>query len=170
VFRNILVSVDGSKHSDRAMAEAIDIATSSRARLTIITAVPPTRSWVYTPANAAALESLADDLERESEDILRDAVARVPESIPVTKILTHDPIRKALLRQMESGTHDLLVMGSRGRGAVSSSLLGSVSHFALNHSRIPVLVVHDEREDPAPEAAVPETLVAPAEQGAPRVL
>ena len=150
MFRNILVSIDGSSHSERALTEAIDIASGSRARLTIVTAVPSTRSWVYAPANAAALESLVADLEHESQEILRDAVDRVPESMPVTKILKHDPIRKALLRQIADGRHDLLVIGSRGRGAVSSSLLGSVSHFALNHCRIPVLIVHDESDEREP--------------------
>jgi nucleotide-binding universal stress UspA family protein len=147
MFRNILVSVDGSSHSDRALAEAIDIATSANARMTVITAVPSVHSWAYTPANAGALEELAGDLERESKEILRDAVDRIPGEVPVTKILTHDPIRKALIEQLEGGGYDLLVMGSRGRGAVSSSMLGSVSHFVLNHARTPVLIVHDESDE-----------------------
>jgi nucleotide-binding universal stress UspA family protein len=161
MFRNILVSIDGSPHSDRALGEAVDIASGSNARLTIITAIPSTRSWVYTPANAAALEALGEDLERESHEILRAAVDRVPDSIPVTKIITHDPIRKALMRQVLDGCHDLLVMGSRGRGAVSASLLGSVSHFVLNHCRIPVLIVHEESE-----AAPEESAAAVAKAGA----
>jgi nucleotide-binding universal stress UspA family protein len=146
MFRNILVSVDGSPHSGRALAEAIDIASGSGARLTIITAVPTMHGYIYTPTSAAALESLAADLEREFDGILKAAVDSVPASIPVTKILTHKPIRKALMHQVQEGRHDLLVMGSRGRGAVSSSLLGSVSHFVLNHARIPVLIVHDETD------------------------
>jgi nucleotide-binding universal stress UspA family protein len=150
MFRNILVSVDGSSHSKRALAEAIEIASGSRGRLTIITAVPSMHGYVYTPTNAAALESLAVDLEHEFQQVLGEAVDAVPASIPVTKILTHKPIRKALMHQVKEGRHDLLVMGSRGRGAVSASLLGSVSHFVLNHCRIPVLIVHDESDAEPP--------------------
>jgi nucleotide-binding universal stress UspA family protein len=141
MFRNILVSVDGSEHAAKALDEAIDLAESAGARLTIITAVPQPPNWVGGPM-AAVPSFPPDELDGEYEDVLRQAVDRVPESIPVTKLLTHDPIRTALSRELATGRYDLLVMGSRGRGALSASLLGSVSHYALNHSPIAVLIVH----------------------------
>jgi nucleotide-binding universal stress UspA family protein len=52
-----------------------------------------------------------------------------------------------LLKQIAEGQHDLVVMGSRGRGAVRSALLGSVSHHVLHHSDVPVLIVHDRRDE-----------------------
>jgi nucleotide-binding universal stress UspA family protein len=143
MFRNILVAVDGSAHADRALAEAIDLAEANHARLTILTAVPRPPSWTTTPLAAAAVGSLAADLERESVELLEQAVERVPVSMPLVKILSHEPVRQALMHRLGSGEYDLLVIGSRGRGAVTASLLGSVSHYALNHSPIPVLVVHD---------------------------
>jgi nucleotide-binding universal stress UspA family protein len=50
-------------------------------------------------------------------------------------------------------------MGSRGRGAVRAALLGSVSHYVLHHSPVPVLIVHADRSR---EARLPE-LAAVAE-------
>lgn len=147
MFRNILVSVDGSEHADRALAHAIDLAAESRGRLTILTAVPRPSPWAYSGPSAGAACALAEDLEREFAEVLDRAVARVPADMPVTRILSHAPVRAALMKELERGRHDLLVMGSRGRGAVSSTVLGSVSHHALHHSPVPVLVVHLPHEE-----------------------
>ena len=117
MFRNILVCVDGSAHAERALTEAIDIAISNRARLSILTAVCRPSGWACTPLTIAAIEPLAADLELEAQTALRDAVDRVPESVPVTKILSHAPIREALMSRLREGDHDLLVMGTRVRGA-----------------------------------------------------
>jgi nucleotide-binding universal stress UspA family protein len=142
MFRNILVAVDGSTHADRALDEAIDIARGSHARLTIITgaAEPRTASMIAMASGAAA--ALGPALMQQAERVLRSAVERVPDDVSVTTVLTEEPIRHAILKRIEEGGHDLVVMGSRGRGAVRSALLGSVSHFVLHHSPVPVLVVH----------------------------
>jgi nucleotide-binding universal stress UspA family protein len=162
MFHNILVCVDGSEHSERALVEAIDLATTQRARLTLLTAVSRPPYWANTPLTAAGIEPLAVDLHKEAEKTLRAAVDEVPASVPLTKILTEDPIRDALICQIKSGKYDLAVMGSRGRGALSASLLGSVSHYALNHSEVPVLIVRaDEHADASPRGA-PEGAVTTA--------
>jgi nucleotide-binding universal stress UspA family protein len=168
MFCNILVCVDGSAHAERALGEAIDLAAAERSRLTILTAVPRPPYWACNPVTAAGIEPLANELAAEAKAALQAAVDRVPDSIPVTTILTREPIREALMKRVRSGQHDLLVMGSRGRGALTASLLGSVSHYALNHSQIPVLIVHIEDEAPqaqtdkAGEAAGPGAMSADA--------
>jgi nucleotide-binding universal stress UspA family protein len=160
MFRNILVCVDGSSQADGALSEAIDLAECQNSRLTLLTAVSHPPYWANTPMTAG-LEPIGPQLQREAEVTLRTAVDRVPASVPVTTILSEDPIREALICQIHSGRYDLVVLGTRGRGALSAAVLGSVSHYALNHSDVPVLIVRAEGED-APEPELPAEATAAA--------
>ena len=144
MFHNILVAVDGSPNADQALTDAIDLAERENARLTLFTAVVPPPAVAYFGAVGGAVGAMIQAAEAEAEATLRRASDRVPDDVPVTTVLTHQPVRPALIRQIKGGRHDLVVMGSRGRGAVRSALLGSVSHYALHHSPIPVLIVHAE--------------------------
>jgi nucleotide-binding universal stress UspA family protein len=166
MFHNILVSVDGSTHAERALSEAIDIAVANNARLTILTAIPKSPTWMCASLAVPAPPPLDRELERESQQVLRAAEQQVPECVPVTTILTRDRIRDALQKRIADGCHDLLVIGSRGRGAFKASLLGSVSHHALNHSPIPVLVIHADEQHlhvPKTQQATRGTPVAPGD-------
>jgi nucleotide-binding universal stress UspA family protein len=92
------------------------------------------------------LAQIDADARAWAEGVLRRARDRVPNDIPVTTVLTDHPIRAALIDQINRGRHDLIVMGSRGRGAVRATLLGSVSQYVLDHSPIPALIVHADAE------------------------
>jgi nucleotide-binding universal stress UspA family protein len=99
---------------------------------------------------------MIENVHCQAEAVIRQARDRVPDDLPVTAVLSEQPIRLALIRQINEGGHDLVVMGSRGRGAVRAALLGSASHYVLNHSPVPVLIVHAER------SAHPRTRETPA--------
>jgi len=146
MFLKILVAIDGSPDADQALTQAIDLAESEHARLTLFSAVvtPPTSAYFGGGGEVAA--TLARDAATESEKILREAVERVPDRVSVSTVLSSEPVRLALIHQITTGHHDLVVMGSRGRGALRSVLLGSVSHYVLHHSPVPVLIVHAEPE------------------------
>lgn len=146
MFRNILVAIDGSADAETALAHAIDLASSQHAKLTIFSAVPSPPTFAYATPGSAALADLDEQARRETEQILREAAERVPGGVSVTTVMRDEPAKPALLRQIADGRHDLVVMGSRGRGAVRSALLGSVSHHVLHHSDAPVLIVRAEPE------------------------
>jgi nucleotide-binding universal stress UspA family protein len=165
MFHNILVCVDGSVHAARALDEAIDLATASHGRLTILTAIPKPPHWATSPATAGAVEPLAEEMRHEAERALAAAVAKVPDTISVTTILSEKPVREALMDSLRASCYDLVVMGSRGRGALSSSFLGSVSHYALNHSAVPVLIIHS----PDDESDVGASDVDASDVGTPEV-
>jgi nucleotide-binding universal stress UspA family protein len=153
MFHNILVAVDGSQHADQALADAIDLADREHARLTLFTAVVPPPTAAFFGATGDAVAAVFQDVEAQAETILRRARDRVPEHLSVTTVLSTEPVEPALIRQIKNGHHDLVVMGSRGRGAVRSALLGSVSHYVLHHSPAPVLIVHAQAPSSALEAA-----------------
>jgi nucleotide-binding universal stress UspA family protein len=144
MFHNILVAVDGSPHADEALTHAIDLAECEHARLTLFTAVVPPPTVTYYGGTGQAVATVLEDADTEAEAILRRARDRVPDGVSVTTVLTRKPVRAALIKQIDEGHHDLVVMGSRGRGAVRSALLGSVSHYVLHHSPVPVLIDHAE--------------------------
>jgi nucleotide-binding universal stress UspA family protein len=158
MFHSILVAVDGSADADQALAQAIDLAEAEHARLTIFAAVVMPPSEVYWGGGAAAAADLARNAETEAEAILRTAVERVPNDVSVSTVLSKEPVRPALLHQIKSGEHDLVVMGSRGRGAVRAALLGSVSHYVLHHGPTPVMIVQakveSERDETLEEPAL----------------
>jgi nucleotide-binding universal stress UspA family protein len=169
MFHDILVAIDGSPDADEALRQAIDLAESQRARLTIFSAVVTVPTVAYMGANGNVLAELTRGAEAEAEATMHAAVELVPDDIPVRTVLSHEPVRHALLDQITAGPHDLLVMGSRGRGALRSALLGSVSHHALHHSPVPVLIVHAERTpqpDPPAEASGDSERRRPAHAGA----
>jgi nucleotide-binding universal stress UspA family protein len=146
MFRNILVAIDGSPDADQALTQAIDLAESERARLTIFSAVvtPPAAAYIGGGGDVAA--TLARSAEAETEAMLQAAVQRVPPTVSVGIVQSSEPVRPALVHQIKNGHHDLVAMGSRGRGALRSVLLGSVSHYVLHHSPVPVLIVHADPE------------------------
>jgi nucleotide-binding universal stress UspA family protein len=144
MFHSILVAVDGSPDSEQALTEAIDLAEGEHTPITLITAVAQPPATVYMTAGEE-LGRLVEDAYAYAEATLRHARERVPGDLSVTAVLAEQPIRAALIDQIAKGKHDLVVLGSRGRGTVRAALLGSVSHYVLHHSPVPVLIVHADR-------------------------
>jgi nucleotide-binding universal stress UspA family protein len=112
MFHDILVAVDGSAHADQALTHAIDLAESEHTRLTLIAAAAELPATTYLAAGELT-SKLIEDARAEAEEILRRARERVPDDLPVTTVLTDQPIRIAVISQIKDGHHDLVVMGSR---------------------------------------------------------
>ncbi len=148
MFKSILVAWDGSEHGNRALDEAIDVARSQDASLTLLTvaALQPVGSGLVPPSSET-------DLLDGAKAILAAGEALVPDGITASGRTAIGHPGAEILKRAVAGDHDLIVLGSRGRGAVRSAVLGSVSHFVLNHGTVPMLIVHDSRE----ESAIPAT-------------
>jgi nucleotide-binding universal stress UspA family protein len=155
MFHRLLVAFDGSTHAQAALAAAIALAQAGRGRLTVLAVAPAATLWWGVASEVPSdLGALDRSTEREFQTMLDRAVESIPPEVPVTKLLEHGTVAAAILA--EAANHDLIVMGSRGRGELRSLLLGSVSHAVLHASPVPVLVV---RRDPMVDTKSPGAAV-----------
>jgi nucleotide-binding universal stress UspA family protein len=139
-YRNLLVAFDGSPASELALGHAVMIAQACRAKLALVAVVapPPLISWQAPGGMRGVYETEQTELEQR----LREAADQVPDDLPVTtRLVDGDPARE-LVRAARDGEHDLIVMGSRGRGRVSTAVLGSVSNHVMREAGVPVIVIH----------------------------
>jgi nucleotide-binding universal stress UspA family protein len=151
-FRNILVAVDGSPPAERALDDAIELARSTGASLTLATVAPELSGWFLgdagtpppvNPGSGVPLptEEVREQLIDEHRQILERERARVPEGLRAGTVLLKGRVGEAIVDRIRAAGHDLAAMGSRGRGELRSMVLGSVSHEVLHDSPVPVLIV-----------------------------
>ena len=139
MFHRILVACDGSPHARGALSDAIELAQAHRARLTLIAVAPLPAAWMGGAGELPIDLGGSESPEQAYQSILGRAAATVPADVPVTTLLKVGPAAAAILAAAGEN-HDLIVMGSRGRGELRSLLMGSVSHAVLRSSPVPVLV------------------------------
>jgi len=146
----ILMAVDGSNGSKRAMMRAIDwFPQDTECHAVFVHAPDETiRIPVAIPPHAATggldpepgLGRIINEREREFiEKMLRDVMDSRGVEIRL-HIRRGDP-RHEIVRIAEEMGVDLIVIGSRGHGSISRLLLGSVSSFVLEHAPVSALVV-----------------------------
>ncbi len=146
MFRMILVAVDGSDASSRALAEALDLARAMNAGVHVAHVIQagayPPLILGETEVPDLAQQAVSDMLERDAETILARAQEAAGDAgIPVTvhKRWGHPGSEIVGLAQ-ELGA-DLVVIGSGGRSRIDRLFLGSVSSFVIEHGTAATLVV-----------------------------
>lgn len=147
MYQRILVPVDGSDLTDRAINASIDLARQLGAAITGFVAEPrlelPDRP---TSAGAALRDAEEHDAitAAHAQEVLGRFARRAHEAgVPFEGHHAQvSRIDKAIITEAESRGCDLIVMVTHGRGAFGEFLYGSQTKAVLSGSRLPLLVLH----------------------------
>ncbi|KID31348.1 universal stress protein UspA-like protein [Prauserella sp. Am3] len=142
--RPVVVGVDGSPLSERALGHAFDEASFRGVALVAVHTWSDADTTVFSQSRMHFdWEPVRDTEERSLAERLAGWRERYPD-VPVERVLVKDKPRHELIEW--STRAQLVVVGSRGRGGFRGMLLGSTSHALIHNAGCPVMIARPEPE------------------------
>ena len=140
----ILLATDNSEEAKLATQAATELSSETGSEVHLVYVLPaPAQLIGHHLLSGEARESALAGAERDAETFLKEQAEQIRTNggkVAETHFRSGDP-DKEILRTAESIGVGLIVIGSRGLGAISRALLGSVSESVVKHAHCPVLVV-----------------------------
>ncbi len=147
MYAHIILPLDGSELSLKALTEGVTLAKTLGSRLTLITVVSPYRTGITTPFAADIPRSIEkshnEEAEKAAHKLHADMMARAKaEGVKCESLVAFgENIYEQIVENAEKSNCDLIVMASHGRRGLEGLLLGGETVKVLTHSKIPILVV-----------------------------
>lgn len=141
-FERVLVPVDFTPHSDRALAHAVELALEWEGEVHLLHVVEALTYPDYYYPSQVTRESMLGEVERRVEGRLERAMARIRDGgVRAALSVETGPVARTIARVAAEEKFDLVVVGSEGKTGVERALLGSVAEGVIRRSSAPVLVV-----------------------------
>jgi nucleotide-binding universal stress UspA family protein len=146
VFTSILVPTDGSKLSEKAVQQAMLMATMSHANVVALHVYPKfARSpyGTFGPAEDILAEAHVKQHEAEAGKLF-DKIKNLARAADVeldTALVQSNDVYAQIIATAKKKKCDLICMASHGRRGLAGVVLGSETHKVLTHSKVPVLVL-----------------------------
>ena len=145
MYKNIMVAVDGSDTSDKALQEAINLAKDQQATLRIVYAIDEVN------INVGSEFPNPTDVEKAWIDSGREILGKAQNSASTMEIKAEAQlleinklgvgIADAIVQEAKTWPADLIVAGTHGRSGLSHLLLGSVAEGIVRISPVPILLI-----------------------------
>jgi nucleotide-binding universal stress UspA family protein len=138
MFKLIVVALDGSAHSLKAVDYARELAEKHDSKLILLHAFHSTSDL----RGSEGFNQMVGKRKQKGEKIIKDACKRLGQvSFEVEEDLLEGPATEAIVSVVEARNADLVVMGTRGMGSLKGLLFGSVSTKVTHYAPCSVLVV-----------------------------
>ena len=140
MLSKLLVPVDGSENSLRALDHAIYLAEKTGANITAMNVIenPPT---VYVESQKL-LNDLIAKFRAESANIL-DKCKQIAEKsdVKIETVIGEGDAASTIVGYAQKGDFDTIIIGRRGLGRFKEMVLGSISNKVLHHAKCSVMIV-----------------------------
>jgi nucleotide-binding universal stress UspA family protein len=145
MFNNILVAYDGSTSSRAATEQALELAKVNNSQVTVLTVAPSVAP--LAGLSGVNIDELAAELKQWAERTAHEGASNAPSGLNVQTVTRSGHIGEEIVDEIEAGGYDLVVLGSRGRGRLTSELFGSANGYVHFHSRIPLLTISGDESN-----------------------
>jgi len=133
LYKKILVPIDGSAHSTRALQEAIKIAKTTSGTLTLLT-VQPSHPKISSPPKQPINDTPKSIILAEGQKLVQE------QGVFAETVLLEGNVVDQIVNTAKEGNFDLIVVGARGLNRFEEVLLGSISHGVIEKAPCPVIV------------------------------
>ncbi|MGU3575688.1 universal stress protein [Brucellaceae bacterium C25G] len=146
MYNHILITTDGSAHSDKSVDQGLQLAQKLSSKVTVITVTAP-----YTisglPGGWTDTQAFIDQYEQEWRDYAAKTLNSAKQKANALNVhietlhMSNISAAEAIMEASKKLNCDLIVMASHGRTGLKRMLLGSQTNEVINMSEVPVLVV-----------------------------
>ena len=137
LYMNILVPIDGSEYSQKALLQACEIAKNYKSNLILVYVVDKPISL-----NLLDRKEYLNILRKFGEKVLVKGKENAKlEGIDATTIMKEGNISNEIVKIAKNKKCNLIIIGNKGLGTAARFFLGSVSNYVIHTSKIPVLLV-----------------------------
>jgi len=138
-YKNILVPIDGSKKSEDALLEAVEIAKRNNGHIQILNVIDITE--FNFEAFAYDMDEVSKGLKRAAETTINESKKIIPKDISVKSTIKSGKPKTEIVDYAEASQVDLILIGATGLGRVERALVGSTTAFVVNNAHCNVMVV-----------------------------
>lgn len=144
MFKKILIPVDGSEGSWRALSHAEEIGKKFGSELLVVNVIQPynNAALLAVPLDHATINQGNSELEKVGDRVLemaQEKLAGYPSKVEYSLEIGH-PSERIIALSKKTGS-DAIVLGSRGLSGIAEFFLGSVSSKVAQYATVPVLIV-----------------------------
>lgn len=142
MFKTILVALDGSPVSFRALETGIEMAKKCDSKV-VVTSIANVDS---IPVNVGVdyMPDLIHDVKKQTNQILRTAEQQLVNSKMFYEVISKEGDPKSLIAKVipDSVKADLIIIGKTGKGMMTKIFMGSVARYVSENAELPVLLIH----------------------------